>query len=211
MAEYDPVKAHEYYVKNRELKGRPKASDLKTDKQKEGFAYVQKQLSDKTAAAGKMAAESRNKEMQKLRDKAKQRNAEVMAKIKSVLDKISSDAKADLERISNEAQAKINALPPIPKGLSKEQTAELAAKRREDIAKIRGDANAEAGKVREKVASSREGVKNFSAKSREVVASELKDAVGKAQVKYNFLKAALKAKQEKDLSTEFENIKTNVR
>ena len=42
---YDPQKAHEYYMKNRELKGRKSVAKL-NDEGKEAAAYVKKQLSD---------------------------------------------------------------------------------------------------------------------------------------------------------------------
>lgn len=53
---YDPVKAHEYYLKNRELKGRRSAGQLRGKKKKEAWAYVQSQVADKKKAEIKAAS-----------------------------------------------------------------------------------------------------------------------------------------------------------
>ena len=85
---YDPVKAHEYYMKNRKLKGR--RSTKKFDQsQKEQWAYAKAQLS---------AEEKQEKQ---------QASAENMALRKSQKEAITADAKAKREKISKATKRRL--------------------------------------------------------------------------------------------------------
>jgi len=44
---YDPVKAHEYYLRTRELKGRRSVSQLRGKSKKEGWLYTKNQIDEK--------------------------------------------------------------------------------------------------------------------------------------------------------------------
>lgn len=179
---YDPQKAHEYYLKNRELKGR--STSGMTDAQKEAWTYAKDKITTErkdviTETGNELKADIENlrndatkrrealsKKLTDLLAKAtalRQHDAGVIsqrsqaarekiaAKLKDDLEKVSERARKDTEKlsefqrdqakkISEEASRKIDALPPIPKGISAERRAELTAKRSEEIAKIRGTA-----------------------------------------------------------------------
>lgn len=179
---YDPVKAREYYLRTRELKGRNSGANLKTTAKKQAWAYAKNKIgeakkaelkssSEKNKAfiesARKQASEKRKELSKKLVDilgdkglsgESKKWHEEHSAKRTAALEKVSKLAKTESDRISKEAADKteklredikkvsedakrqIEALPEIPKGLSKERHAELAARRSEDIAKIQGTA-----------------------------------------------------------------------
>lgn len=101
---YDPVKAHEYYMRTRKLKGRRSASALKSKQAKEGWSYVQNQVSQNRKAETKQLAEKRKADLQKLRDDVAQKRKELSEKLKNIL-----------------------AAQKVPKGSSKEARANAAA------------------------------------------------------------------------------------
>jgi hypothetical protein len=183
---YDPVKAHEYYLKNRELKGRS-SGGLKTEAKKSAWQYVKGKIGESKKADLNQASQEHTAEVQAFREAAAGIRKEISEKLSLLLAKvmetkqqasesiattqklssekiskdlqdrskqISENAKKQnealseqqhkrLEKISEDATKKIAALPPIPKGLSESQRTELAAKRSEEIAKIRGVATKE--------------------------------------------------------------------
>lgn len=61
---YDPVKAHEYYMKHRKLKGRYRSTRGMSESQKEQWEYAKHELSEehKSLSKGITAAENRRKE-----------------------------------------------------------------------------------------------------------------------------------------------------
>jgi hypothetical protein len=131
---YDPVKAHEYYLKTRELKGRRAASGLKTSKKKEGWAYSKSQIDEAKQKEQETAQDDFKAAVEQLRS-----NAQTLRK--QLTDKI--------QAIAANTQAQIDALPKIPKGASPELRAQLAEERQQAIDEIRGKSMAKA--EREKI------------------------------------------------------------
>lgn len=160
---YDPVKAHEYYLKNRELKGRNSGADLKTDTQKQGWDYSKNKLGEMQQEEFDAASEEKRVAIEQIRETAQAIRTEIREKLVEVLSQISEGkqsiveqinvdraekleelsnvVKGELERIARETQQKIDALPPVPKGLGIEATRKLTEERSEELAKIRGDAS----------------------------------------------------------------------
>lgn len=104
---YDPVKAHEYYERTKQLKGRNR-KPLRGIK-KEGWAYVQSVVRDQKKEELKTLSEKNKANTEALRATAKSRRDEISAQIKNLLASVSADVKS-----------KIDAL---PKNLSKEERA----------------------------------------------------------------------------------------
>ena len=228
---YDPEKAREYYLRNRELTGRRSGSDLKTEGKKQGWSYAKSQIDKEKHLVSDKANTKQKQELVKLQNNAQLKRLKISEDLKNLmakLDKANSDEKIKLsnkraeevQRIAEEASRKISGLPPIPKGLSKEKTAELAAERSAAIAKIRGDAKSE----RENVAvdsakklgdlatgiSALKGSAQGSANlNREKVASDIKGSLEQARKKYTVLKEAVKAKYEAKYQAEYDAIKQN--
>lgn len=229
---YDPVKAHEYYLRTRELKGRQSGKDLKTEKKKQAWAYSKQQIKEARTAELDAAKEQTRQDKEELRSVARSYREELSAKLKTVIDKlsdysstehekISEASAAERERISSEVDRKIAALPEIPKGISKERRAELAAERKAKIAKIRGDAKAERSDLtsstkqeRAALSSAVKDEKNANRQStkveKEKLASDLKATITKAKEMYDTLREEIKAKYEAELQTEYDAIKKNV-
>lgn len=119
---YDPVKAHEYYERTKQLKGKRSTSKLRGKKKKEGWAYVQSRVRDMKKSELKGLGEKNKVETTQLRETGRSRREELSAKIKLILEGISSDVKTQIEA--------------LPKGLSKEDRAER-------VARIRATSNEE--------------------------------------------------------------------
>lgn len=82
-APYDPVKAHEYYIRTRELKGRKKAAPRFTVRKSTGTVELTgKELAEQRAYAAKRVSEIKNRlaelsnELNKLRSEAREKKAE---------------------------------------------------------------------------------------------------------------------------------------
>lgn len=119
---YDPIKAHKYYEDHKKLLGRRSGSQLRSKKQKEGWAYVQARVHDlKKGELDSASANSKaiNAQLQATGD---ERRKTLSEKIQALMDNITSDVKGQIDA--------------LPAGLSKEdRAAQVAAIR----AKGQGD------------------------------------------------------------------------
>lgn len=205
---YDPVKAHDYYLRTRELKGNErKLSDLKTQSQKEGFQYVKSQVGQEKKAseeAARNALASVSKGLQ-------QRKAEISKKFRAIMKTIADTASADREKIIKDAQDKIASLPKIPESIGETQRAKLVAERKAQIAKIRGEANKNLKGLSESTRANKDTTSKASEKQRESVRSELQNTLTQARANYTKAREAIKAKYQTELDKEFDAIRSNVR
>lgn len=197
---YDPVKAHEYYLKTRELSGR--TSSLKTETQKQAFAYSKVKINEAKQAELDKASEARKASLEKVRQTAELRRKEIRDKLNTLLDQLTQNLKTE----SKSATDQIKALPPMPKGMGKAAAAKWHAKRSEDIAKIRD----QVAKDREAAGLQKQGAREASRADVEKVRGEIKATIDTARTAYDTLKKSLKAKYEQETQREFEAIKQNV-
>lgn len=114
---YDPVKAHQYYLKTRELKGRTGAG-LKSKQQKEGWAYVKATVAEKKKNELQTLSFFNKLSMQKIRDDVAARRKELGAKIKSLdkntskeeRTKLAAEFKDTIEKTRTEFKAAIEGI-----------------------------------------------------------------------------------------------------
>ncbi len=93
---YDPVKAHEYYMRTRELKGRSTSSLNDEGKR---FGHIPKiTLSRKKVAKVKEEQEKRALKIKQLRAKAEATREQITSKLKTLNNKLSEDAAAEKKR-----------------------------------------------------------------------------------------------------------------
>lgn len=250
---YDPVKAREYYLRTRELKGRQSTSGM-SDTQKEGWAYAKDQIATRQKADLQTAAERQKAQLEQLRATVQAQREQISAAITSALQSISDKRKAELENVSalqakdlenlaadhqaksyaiREAAAqKIAALPPVPRGVSDERRAELAARRAEQIAKINGDAwndlvslAGDTAKSRDTIVSSaeskrqsvvdsataqKEQTREAGTAARQALSDGMRSAVDKARSDYESRKESIKAEYEAAAQREYEGLRANL-
>lgn len=188
---YDPVKAHEYYMRTRELKGRSTSS--LNDEGKKVWSYTKNNIKSEKAAKVKEEQEKRALKIKQLRTKAEATREQITSKLKTLNNKLSEDAAAEKKDIDDEKNSDLESIETdssnkkeqidaqkeaaikqlkaieIPSGLSKEERAKRVAERNEKIAKIRGDAKSDKAKISNQAKSDKSDVRsNASAQKTEV-------------------------------------------
>ena len=101
---YDPVKAHEYYLRTRELKGRQKGAPL-TAKQKEGLAYVNSKIAENKKKDLTKAANDVQAQLDKLTSDANTKVKEIDKTMQDLFDKLSADRTSQVQQISEIGRA----------------------------------------------------------------------------------------------------------
>ena len=210
---YDPVKAHEYYMRNRELKGRRSTSKL-SDEGKKVWQYTKQQITEEKKANVEAEKEAKDQKTEELREKASATRERITAKLKELNEKLSKKANADKESIEKKRESDLENIrkkavedvdkleknltsaieklmaEEIPKSLSKEERAKRIAERNEKIAKLRSDASAEKNKLGEQLVKDEESAKTDAASSKEKVSADTKN-----QKEANSKSAAAERKQ----------------
>lgn len=167
---YDPVKAHEYYMRTRQLKGRrPKLND----RGKEALKYVkdsirgeQKSKSEKMRSDYKKAAEKR-------RSDRKARSETHRANVKAMTTSIRSNYKSKIESLN----AKL-------KGMSKEERKEKAAEIKEEKARLRDKVKSDLTEIRNKNKEERQRITDEYRNSSKFASTEYKSARTKLKDDY---------------------------
>jgi len=104
---YDPVKAHEYYMRKRKLKGRFSTKGF-TKKQTEAWAYVKDQVRTQKQRQTAQAKTARDVGIEKARQRAAVLRAEVAKKLEALDASMPKEAaRAEREKIAGELKAVI--------------------------------------------------------------------------------------------------------
>ena len=159
---YDPQKAHEYYMRTRELKGRSTTS--LNDDGKKIWSYTKNNIKSEKTAKVKEEQEKRDQKITELREKAEATKEQISSRLKELnealtqnasdrkksidtdkdsdLEEIEKESSSEKERIDNKKNAEIERLMAIeiPSGLSKAERSKRVAERTAKIAKLRNDA-----------------------------------------------------------------------
>ena len=166
---YDPQKAHEYYMRTRELKGRSTTS--LNDDGKKIWSYTKNNIKSEKAAKVKEEQEKRDQKITELREKAEATKEQISSRLKELnealtqnasdrkksidtdkdsdLEEIEKESSSEKERIDNKKNAEIERLMAIeiPSGLSKAERSKRVAERTAKIAKLRNDAKSDKAKI----------------------------------------------------------------
>jgi hypothetical protein len=230
---YDPAKAHDYYMRNRELKGRKPSTKGLTKKQRDAWGYAKTQISalkksDITEAKNvrKNSTEQVRAQAQQLRTnlavKLKSFNEQLSAKTKQDSTKVSEDRKKKLSEISDRVNAEIAAIPEVPKNLPDALRKRRLKERSDKISAIKGKADeerqiltAQSSDELSKIKTSAQADKlanitNTSAE-RERVATDLKAALQKFAQAYETAKQKANSSYDVNQTTELNRIKTKMR
>lgn len=182
---YDPVKAHEYYMRTRELKGRRSSSKL-SDEGKEAWAYTKEQITTSKKADAEALKAEKEKKIAALRadsEKTKERIMERLADLKKAID---AKRKNKLDALLEQT---------LPEGLSKEERARRIARRDKQIAKLYSDSKSDKAKA----------TKNSNKEISEV-GTKLRATITAARESYSSNKQALNESYEKIYQQEYDKI-----
>lgn len=205
---YDPAKAHEYYLRNRELKGiksppkneskeQRKARLATSKKQLEARMYSKNQIRNKRKAEVKSNEAANAARMEKLRQTAAGSQKRITDKLNKFL--------ADL----NASKPKVNLIPlnPIPPNVSPTRRAFLE----KENAKITQQNKAASAKAEADHSKKVASAKKSAGAEMKRVGTELKSAIAKARIDYAAAKKKTDSKFDTISKTEEKNIKANVR
>lgn len=201
---YDPVKAREYYLRTRELKGRESTEGM-TDAQKESWAIAKSGIGQGKKEELKNAQEAQKARVEAIRKQAEATRERIEAKLDGLLKTLK--AKADKAIVP----PKLIPLAQYTENLTVEQrdflirknaktralNGKAVAKSKRDAAVIRKASGAEMTKARE-----------ASRAERKKVGGELKSAVADSRNAYEAAKKQIAAKYDSARTEEYENVRT---
>lgn len=182
---YDPVKAREYYLRTRELKGRAKAEKLSAEsrqKQSEAVAYVRDQISTKKTAELNKASTDTSAKIEAMKKKAEDTRKEITDKFEALVESLKAKKETGLNKIPENASPRLRAF-------LERQNRRLTESINKDMVSAQKNANA----------------------SIRAVGMNLRSAVSDAREAYRTSRKAITEKYKTDLKTELTNITNKVR
>lgn len=182
---YDPVKAHEYYMRTRQLKGRRSSSAL-TDEGKEAWAYTKEQITTSKKENVETLKTNKEQQIEALRNESEKTKERILDKLSELKEKINATRKTRLESLLNQK---------IPENLSKEERARRIAMRDKQIAKLYSDSKRDKAKATK---SSNKELKDVGAK--------LQASIKAAREAYATNKTALNEQYETIYQQEYDKI-----
>lgn len=204
---YDPVKAHEYYMRTRELKGRRSSSKL-NDEGKEIWSYTKNEITTDKKEDVEEERQNRDQKIEKLRSTASATRKAITDRLNDVKNAISQTSKFEKEVIDSKKNFAIKRIQSekIPEGLSKEERAKIAAEKKEKIAKLRGDASEEKAIATENAKKLKEKHSKNASDERTKLSAQLKSSVAAAREAYKTAKTSLNESYENIYQTEYDKI-----
>lgn len=186
---YDPAKAHEYYLKNRQLKGRTTAG--LSDEGKNIWIDTKANITSAKKRDIEAAKLKKEQEIESLRSKAQATRKSISAKLKRLRIMLTDEYKSENAKLSKQIAAINN-----NSGLTATQKEVKKDKLYGDRKKLSSNKQEELGKSSTNVESERADV-----------AVELKGAVKKARDTYANTKESINSDYEKTYQNEYDNIK----
>lgn len=206
---YDPVKAHEYYMKNRQLQGR-KTSGM-SQEQQEAWAYSKDQIStDKKKQLETIKLEN-SKKIELLQSAAKETLERISKKLELLSEKLTKDAEFDRQQIADKLEEDISNVPDIPKGVSGERRAILVEKRNKEIAKLRNNASKHGSNLQSKINESRQEGSGDASAEKEKIRGELKSIIATTRDTYEKEKTKLIANYETTYQKEYDQVLSSIK
>ena len=206
---YDPVKAHEYYMRTRELKGRRSMSRL-NDEGKEIWTYTKNEIGNEKKQKLSEAQETRRRNIETLRQQASETRERISSRLKELNQLLNERSKQQKDTVRGQKQSKIDSLrdQTIPKGLSKEEKARRRKQINEQIDRIRGDAKVKTSEITESTKTERKVNRESASSQRKQVAEQLKTVIAAAREAYNQAKTSLDNSYENLYQAEFDKIES---
>ena len=198
---YDPVKAHEYYMKNRELKGRTSTSGL-NDKGREAASYIKKQINAERDA--KIAAD-KEKSNETVKGLGEARKADIDAanqQLKTTVEQLNASKKSQVENAKNQMQSQVDSLRDALKGMDKEAKAANREMILARIASLRETNAAFREKVSEDTRSAISEQRNSTKGYKEQVSESTRDAVSSERERHKTAKEEIRNEAEEKYANE---------
>lgn len=205
---YDPVKAHEYYLRTRELKGRRSSSNLNAEGKKV-WSYTKNEISTAKKSDVQEEKNNRDNQIKELRAKADKTRESISSKLEELRKSLSDITKWNKDLAEDKRDTAIERLQnqKIPEGLSEEERARRIAERNAKIAKLRDDAKEEKATISESSSKTRAQYSSDAKAQRAKVASDLKAAISATREAYKTAKTSLDESYETIYQKEYDKIR----
>lgn len=133
---YDPVKAHEYYMRTRELKGRKSTSGL-NDKGKNAASYIKEQLNAERDSKIEKHKTRTTSQIEGVRTTSKNQIQTIRNSTTNVINAKRDQMKREVEAHTTQTQSKIDSLREKLKGMSSEEKERMSDSIQNEIAQLR--------------------------------------------------------------------------
>lgn len=204
---YDPVKAHEYYMRTRELKGRRSTSNL-DDEGKKIWSYTKNQIKTEKKGALENEKTKTNSTITQLRANAEETKARINEKLEQLKAKLSAQSENDRASVSNKTSAKIEEIKAqqMPSGLTKRQQQKWMINKKKKIQRLQSDADKEKKSITTKAANEFNTNKSESQAKKRQVSAELKSVISATREAYKSAKVSINETYEQIYDTEYSRI-----
>jgi len=229
---YDPQKAHEYYLRTRQLTGRHSIKGF-TQKQREGLAYAKDQIHQTEKTQVQNARNTEHQSIAAARAQAQAVRAEIAARLREFVDSLNKQHSTNVQNINQTAQQRrqaiddklatdLAAIPLVPRNLPKAQRDKLLAERATKIKALRDKASTDKTSVNSDIANTRASEKasvqdarktnsDSIAATKAQVAEQLRQVVAKYAEDYKASKSKITSESAATLDQAYTHIKTKVR
>lgn len=205
---YDPVKAHEYYIKNRQLKNRTTSG--MSQLQKEAWIYSKDNISNDKKQQLESKKELADRQIEAFQKNAAETRTRISEKLKLLSEKLVQKAEKEREQIADKLKQDIANVAPIPEGVSKERRAILVERRNKEIADIRNTSSKHAANLSSDNKDARQDGSNDISKERAKTATDLKAIINTTRDTYKKEKAKLIADYETKYQQEYSKVLATV-
>lgn len=206
---YDPQKAHDYYMKNRELKGKQSTKGM-SDQQKEAWSYSKNSIKEKKKADLTSASEAQKAQMEALRNQATALRDSIRSKLEGLLESL---------KVTKIEPKKVD--PPelitIPenatdrqKALFREQNQRKMNTYNAKVAKAEAEARDATEAARKDSSEKSKAARESASAELKKVGEDLKGVVQKARADYEAAKKATEQKYKDAVDNEYNNIRTQL-
>lgn len=228
---YDPVKAHEYYMRTRQLKGRRSTSKL-NDEGKKIWSYTKNQISEEKKGKLEEAKTAQSSSITAARTRASETRERITSRLKRLNESLSSSEKNRLEQIrSHEKSVKrmkaarkdatvqkvMNRLARAQENMSGDDFLRFKSQQNDRLGRLISDTvltdealsekySKERADVKESAAKQRAQYASNAASERTKVASELKSSISAIREAYAATKESLNSEYETTFQQEYDRI-----
>ncbi|QFG13623.1 hypothetical protein PBI_SHEPARD_13 [Arthrobacter phage Shepard] len=209
-ANYDPVKAHEYYIKNRELKGRQQSTKGMSDTQKEAWSYTKNKIGGDKKAALTSSRNAQKAKLEALRKQGEATRTRIREKLEALLKSLEvKEIKAKVIEPPKLFEIPENATDQ-QKALFREQNRRKMDTYRSKVASAEADARKTNEAARKDASAKSKAAREASGAELKKLGTDLKAVVEKARTDYEAAKKATEAKFKAEVDTEYNNIRTKL-
>jgi hypothetical protein len=208
---YDPAKAHEYYERNKELKGRKSTKGM-SDVQKEALSYTKSKIGAAKKADLAKAQANQKAKLEAIRKTAEASRARIAAKLKGLLDKIAAQANIIPKPVVKPTPLNVippNASPRLRAYLEKQNTT-ISQNNKKALDKANSEYMAKRQAAQQVASESSNAARKAAGEEMKKVGAEAKNAIAKARSAYTASRKQVVDKYEKATDAEFQNIRTQL-